>query len=54
MTVGYLTVPESVYRLRMRPVDGVTLDEAAHILGCSLRQNNQKQRVSRADAEALT
>ncbi len=22
----------------MRPVDGITLDETAHILGCSLRQ----------------
>jgi len=51
----------------MRPVDGVTLGEAAHIVGCSVRTlvrhieagrlpagpKNQKRRVSRTDAEAL-
>lgn len=51
----------------MRPVDGVTLDEAARILGCSVRTlvrhidagrlpagpKNQRRRVSRADAETL-
>ena len=51
----------------MRPVDGITLDEAAHIIGCSLRQmarhieegrlpagpKNQRYKVSRPDAEAL-
>ncbi len=51
----------------MRPVDGITLDEAAHIVGCSRRtlvrhilagrlpaaDKNQPRRVSRADAEAL-
>ena len=51
----------------MRPVDGVTLDEAAHIVGCSRRtlvrhietgrlpaaERHVKRRVSRADAEAL-
>jgi len=51
----------------MRPVDGVTLDEAAHIVGCSPRtlvrhidagrlpaaERHVKRRVSRADAEAL-
>ncbi len=51
----------------MRPVDGVTLDEAAHICGCSRRtlvrhidagrlpaaECHVKRRVSRADAEAL-
>ncbi len=52
---------------RMRPVDGVTLDEAAHICGCSRRtlirhidagrlpaaEHHVRRRVSRADAEAL-
>ncbi|MEJ7689038.1 MAG: helix-turn-helix domain-containing protein [Nocardioidaceae bacterium] len=51
----------------MRPVDGVTLDEAAWIVGCSRRtlvrhidagrlpaaERHVKRRVSRADAEAL-
>lgn len=51
----------------MRPVDGVPLDEAALILGCSLRQtaryietgrlpaaeSHARRTVSRADAEAL-
>ena len=51
----------------MRPVDGVTLAEAAHIVGCSTRtlvrhidagrlpaaERHLKRRVSRADAEAL-
>ena len=51
----------------MRPVDGVTLDEAAWIVGCSTRtlvrhidagrlpaaERHVKRRVSRADAEAL-
>ncbi len=51
----------------MRPGDGVTLDEAAHICGCSRRtlvrhidagrlpaaERHVKRRVSRADAEAL-
>ncbi len=51
----------------MRPVDSITLDEAAHIVGCSrstlLRHTaagrlsaadkHVKRRVSRADAEAL-
>ncbi len=51
----------------MRPVDGITLDEAAHVAGCSrstlLRHiaagrlpaadKHVKRRVSRADAEAL-
>ncbi len=51
----------------MRPVDGITLDEAARICGCSLRtlyrhietgrlpaaERHVKRRVSRADAEAL-
>ncbi len=51
----------------MRPLDGVTLDEAAHIVGCSQRtlvrhidagrlpaaERHVKRRVSRADAEAL-
>jgi hypothetical protein len=51
----------------MRPVDSITLDEASHIIGCSLRTlhrhieagrlphgpKNQKRRVSRADTEAL-
>ena len=51
----------------MRPVDGVTLDEAAHICGCSRRTpcrhldagrlpvgpKHERRRVSRADAEAL-
>ena len=51
----------------MRSVDGVTLDEAAHICGCSRRtlvrhidagrlpaaERHVKRRVSRADAEAL-
>ncbi len=51
----------------MTPVDGVTLDEAAHIVGCSRRtlvrhieagrlpaaERHVKLRVSRADTEAL-
>jgi excisionase family DNA binding protein len=51
----------------MRPVDGITLDEAAHICGCSRRTlvrhidagrlpagpKHERRRVSRADAEAL-
>ncbi|MBA2697173.1 MAG: helix-turn-helix domain-containing protein [Nocardioidaceae bacterium] len=51
----------------MRPVDGVTLDEAAHICGCSRRTlvrhidagrlpagpKHERRRVSRAYAEAL-
>lgn len=51
----------------MRPVDGVTLDEAAHIVGCSrstlvrhidagrlpAAEQHVKRRVSQADAEAL-
>jgi predicted site-specific integrase-resolvase len=51
----------------MSPVDGVTLEEAAHIVGCSRRilvrhieagrllagPVNQLRRVSRADAEML-
>ena len=52
----------------MRPVDGVTLDEAAHIIGCSMQSvrtyiargdlpalggRYQHRRVSRADAEAF-
>jgi hypothetical protein len=51
----------------MSPVDGVTLDEAAHIVGCSRRTlvrhlaagrlpagpADQPRRVSRADAEML-
>ncbi len=51
----------------MRPVDGVTLDEAAHIVGCSGRTllrhiaagrlpagpKHERRRVSRADAEAV-
>ncbi len=51
----------------MSPVDGVSLDEAAHIVGCSRRTlvrhieagrlpagpANQPRRVSRADAEML-
>ncbi len=51
----------------MRPVDGITLDEAAHICGCSRRtlvrhidagrlpaaERHVKRRVSRADAESL-
>jgi excisionase family DNA binding protein len=51
----------------MRPVDGITLDEAAWIVGCSRRtlvrhieagrlpaaECHVKRRVSRADAEAL-
>ncbi len=51
----------------MRPVDGITLDEAAHIVGCSTRtlvrhidsgnlvagDKHAKRRVSRAEAEAL-
>ncbi len=53
--------------LSMRPVDGITLDEAAHIVGCSPRtlarhidaghlpaaEPHTRRRVSRADAEAL-
>ncbi len=51
----------------MRPVDGITLDEAAWIVGCSRRTLhrhieagrlpagpvNQRRRVSRMDAETL-
>lgn len=51
----------------MEPIDGVTLNEAAHIVGCSRRalirhieagrlpagQRYAQRRVSRADAEAL-
>ncbi len=51
----------------MRPVDGITLDEAARIVGCSRRTlvrhidagrlpagpKHERRRVSRADAEAL-
>ncbi len=51
----------------MRPVDGVTLDDAAWIVGCSRRTlvrhidagrlpagpKHERRRVSRADAEAL-
>jgi len=52
----------------MTPADGITLDEAAHILGCSRRtvvrhidsgrlpaagSKYQRRRVSRADAEQL-
>jgi len=51
----------------VRPVDGIPLDEAAHIVGCSTRtlvrhidagrlpaaERHVKRRVSRADAEAL-
>ena len=60
-------VSEPLASAGVRPVDGITLDEAARIVGCSTRTlvrhieagrlpagpKNEQRKVSRADAEAL-